>query len=64
MSNLRQNMTDEEWYSVESKPLPKVLHTRSEVKQLIYEFAKDAMITDVPSTDVWINNWIERKLEL
>jgi len=64
MGNLRQSMTDEEWYSFESKPFPKVNYTRSEVKQLIYEFTKDAMITDVPSTDVWINNWIERKLEL
>jgi hypothetical protein len=62
MSNLRQNMTDEEWNNPSS--LPKVNYTRSEVKQLIYEFTKDAMITDVPSTDVWINNWIERKLEL
>jgi hypothetical protein len=62
MSNLRQNMTDEEWNNPSS--LPKIHYTRSEVKQLIYEFTKDAMITDVPSTDVWINNWIERKLEL
>ena len=62
MSNLRQNMTDEEWNS--SSSLPKIHYTRSEVKQLIYEFTKDAMITDVPSTDVWINNWIERKLKL
>lgn len=61
MSNLRQNMTDEEW---NSSSLPKVHYTRSEVKKLIYEFTKDAMITDVPETDVWINNWIERKLEL
>jgi|688.fasta_scaffold520627_2 hypothetical protein len=62
MSNLRQSMTDEEWNNPSS--LPKIHYTRSEVKQLIYEFTKDAMITDVPSTDVWINNWIERKLEL
>jgi hypothetical protein len=62
MSNLRQNMTDEEWNN--SSSLPKIHYTRNEVKQLIYEFTKDAMITDVPSTDVWINNWIERKLEL
>jgi hypothetical protein len=55
-------MTDEEWNNPSS--LPKIHYTRSEVKQLIYEFTKDAMITDVPSTDVWINNWIERKLEL
>jgi hypothetical protein len=61
MSNLRQSMTEDEW---NSSSLPKVNYTRSEVKQLIYEFAKDAMITDVPSTDVWINNWIERKLKL
>ena len=64
MGNLRQSMTDEEWDSFESKPLPKIHYTRSEMKQLIYEFAKDAMITNVPSTDVWINNWIKRKLEL
>jgi len=62
MGNLRQSMTDEEWNNPLS--LPKIHYTRSEVKQLIYEFTKDAMITDVPSTDVWINNWIERKLEL
>ena len=62
MSNLRQNMTDEEWNNPSS--LPKINYTRSEVKKLIYEFTKDAMITDVPETDVWINNWIERKLEL
>jgi hypothetical protein len=62
MGNLRQSMTDEEWNNPSS--LPKIHYTRSEVKQLIYEFTKDAMITDVPSTDVWINNWIERKLEL
>jgi hypothetical protein len=61
MGNLRQSMTDEEW---NSSSLPKVNYTRSEVKKLIYEFTKDAMITDVPETDVWINNWIERKLEL
>jgi len=62
MGNLRQSMTDEEWNNPSS--LPKIHYTESEVKKLIYEFAKDAMITDVPSTDVWINNWIERKLEL
>jgi len=62
MGNLRQSMTDEEWNN--SSSLPKIHYTRSEVKQLIYEFAKDAMITDVPSTDVWINNWIENKLKL
>ena len=62
MGNLRQNMTDEEWNNPSS--LPKINYTRSEVKKLIYEFTKDAMITDVPETDVWINNWIERKLEL
>ena len=60
MGNLRQNMTDEEWNNPSS--LPKINYTRSEVKKLIYEFTKDAMITDVPETDVWINNWIERKL--
>jgi hypothetical protein len=62
MGNLRQSMTDEEWNN--SSSLPKIHYTRSEVKQLIYEFTKDAMITDVPSTDVWINNWIENKLKL
>jgi hypothetical protein len=62
MGNLRQSMTDEEWNNPSS--LPKINYTRSEVKKLIYEFTKDAMITDVPETDVWINNWIERKLEL
>ena len=62
MGNLRQSMTDEEWNNPLS--LPKINYTRSEVKKLIYEFTKDAMITDVPETDVWINNWIERKLEL
>ena len=62
MGNLRQSMTDEEWNNPSS--LPKIHYTRSEVKKLIYEFTKDAMITDVPETDVWINNWIERKLEL
>ena len=60
MGNLRQSMTDEEWNNPSS--LPKINYTRSEVKKLIYEFTKDAMITDVPETDVWINNWIERKL--
>ena len=60
MGNLRQSMTDEEWNNPSS--LPKIHYTRSEVKKLIYEFTKDAMITDVPETDVWINNWIERKL--
>ena len=62
MGNLRQSMTEEEWNNPSS--LPKINYTRSEVKKLIYEFTKDAMITDVPETDVWINNWIERKLEL
>ena len=62
MGNLRQSMTDEEWNNPSS--LPKIHYTRSEVKKLIYEFTKDAMITDVPETDVWINNWIENKLEL
>lgn len=61
MGNLRQSMTDEEW---NSSSLPKVHYTRSEVKKLIYEFAKNSTITDDPSTDDWVNNWIERKLEL
>ena len=62
MGNLRQSMTDEEWNNPSS--LPKINYTRSEVKKLIYEFTKDAMITDVPETDVWIQNWIENKLKL
>ena len=62
MGNLRQSMTDEEWNNPSS--LPKINYTRTEVKKLIYEFTKDAMITDVPETDVWINNWIENKLAL
>ena len=62
MGNLRQNMTDEEWNNPSSSP--KILYTRSEVKKLIYEFAKNSTITDDPSTDDWVNNWIERKLEL
>lgn len=61
MGNLRQDMTDKEW---DSTPLPKVNHSRSEVKKLIYEFAKDAMITKTPETDTWINFWIESKLKL
>ena len=62
MGNLRQSMTDEEWNNPSS--LPKINYTRSEVKKLIYEFTKDAMITNTPETDVWINKWIESNLEL
>jgi hypothetical protein len=61
MSNLRQNMTDEEW---NSSSLPKVHYTRTEVKQLIYQFAKDAMVLETPDDEDWIQNWIENKLEL
>ena len=63
MSNLRQSMTDEEWNSFESKPLPKVNYTRSEVKKIIREFA-DYMVVSDPWTDEYIDNWIENKLEL
>lgn len=62
MGNLRQSMTDEEWNNPSS--LPKIHYTRSEVKKLIYEFAKNSTITDDPSTDDWVNNWIENKLKL
>ena len=62
MSNLKQNMTGDEWNN--SASLPKIYYTRSEVKQFIYEFAKDLSIDDDFITDTWINDWIERKLEL
>jgi hypothetical protein len=61
MSNLRQSMTGEEWDSLSS---PKIHYTRSEVIKLINELAKDLSIDDDFITDTWINNWIERKLEL
>ena len=69
MGNLRQSMTNEEWDLLVNKSdrgeaLPKVNYSRSEVKQLIYQFSKDAMLTNVPSTDTWINKWIEDKLKL
>ena len=68
MGNLRQSCTGEEWDELsersKSNPLPKVNYSRSEVKKLIYEFAKDAMITKTPETDTWINFWIESKLKL
>jgi hypothetical protein len=60
MSNLRQNMTEDEW---NSSSLPKVNYTRSEVKKIIREFA-DYMVVPDPWTDEYIDNWIERKLEL
>jgi hypothetical protein len=61
MSNLRQNMTEDEW---NSSSLPKVNYTRSEVKKIIREFAKDLSIDDNFVTDTWINDWIENKLAL
>jgi hypothetical protein len=62
MSNLRQNMTEDEW---NSSSLPKVNYTRSEIKKIIREFAKDlSNLDDDFVTDTWINDWIERKLEL
>ena len=61
MSNLRQNMTDEEW---NSSSLPKIHYTRTEVKKLIMELVEDLPIDDDFITDTWINDWIERKLEL
>ena len=62
MGNLRQSMTDEEWNN--SSSLPKIHYTRSEVKKIIREFAKDLSIDDDFVTDTWINDLIERKLEL
>ena len=61
MSNLRQDMTDEEW---NSSSLPKVHYTRTEVKRIIMELVEDLPIDDDFITDTWINNWIERKLKL
>ena len=61
MSNLRQNMTDEEW---NSSSLPKVHYTRTEVKRIIRELVEDLPIDDDFITDTWINDWIERKLKL
>ena len=60
MSNLKQNMTGDEW---NSSSLPKVNYTRSEVEKIIREFA-DYMVVSDPETDEYIDNWIERKLEL
>lgn len=61
MSNLRQNMTDDEWNNPSS--LPKIHYTRSEVKKIIREFA-DHMVVSDPETDEYIDNWIENKLKL
>ena len=61
MSNLRQDMTDEEW---NSSSLPKVHYTRTEVKRIIMELVEDLPIDDDFITDTWINNWIESKLKL
>ena len=61
MSNLRQDMTDEEW---NSSSLPKVHYTRTEVKRIIMELVEDLPIDDDFITDTWINDWIERKLKL
>ena len=61
MSNLRQDMTDEEW---NSSSLPKVHYIRTEVKRIIMELVEDLPIDDDFITDTWINDWIERKLKL
>lgn len=60
MSNLRQNMTEDEW---NSSSLPKVNYTRSEVEKIIREFA-DYMVVSDPETDEYIDLWIENKLKL
>ena len=63
MGNLRQSMTDEEWNALESqlesKSEKRYVFNTLEVKSFIYQFCKDAMITNVPETDKWINNWID-----
>ena len=63
MGNLRQSMTDEEWNELSSEPEVKYSWNRSEIRNLIHKFCKDAMITDVPETDVWISKWINDNIK-
>lgn len=64
MGNLRQSMTDEEWEALSYEP-SQIKHSwsRFEIMNLIYQFSKDAMISNVPETDVWINNWLETNMK-
>jgi hypothetical protein len=63
MGNLRQSMTDEEWDDLELKTEKRPLFNDLDVKFIIYQFSKDAMISNVPETDTWINNWIETNIK-
>jgi hypothetical protein len=63
MGNLRQSMTDEEWDDLESKSEKRHLFNTLEIKSIIYQFCKDAMISNVPETDTWINNWINENIK-
>ena len=63
MGNLRQSMTSEEWNELESKPEKRYVFNTLEVKSIIYQFSKDSMISNVPETDIWINNWIETNIK-
>jgi hypothetical protein len=67
MGNLRQSMTGEEWNDLESQSESnsekRHLFNTLEVKAFIYQFCKDAMITNVPENDKWINNWIDLNIK-
>ena len=63
MGNLRQSMTHEEWDDLALKPEKRPIFNDLDVKSIIYQFSKDAMISNVPETDIWINNWIETNIK-